>query len=87
MNGHARAFKGGEIANGRTVCLQGSREPVDLLRGRLFGCVACKSLGQLFSNAALTRMLVVGIVFVIVIREIDLSMGWALNFAAVVILS
>ncbi len=43
-----------------------------------------RSLGQLFSNAALTGMLAVGMVFVIAIREIDLSVGWIFNFSAVI---
>ena len=43
-----------------------------------------RSLGQLLSSAAFTGMLAVGMVFVIVIRDIDLSVGWIFNFSAVV---
>ena len=43
-----------------------------------------RSLGQLFSNGAMTGMLAIGMVFVIVIREIDLSVGWIFNFSAVI---
>ena len=43
-----------------------------------------RSLGQLLSSAAITGMLAIGMVFVVVIRDIDLSVGWMLNFSAVV---
>lgn len=43
-----------------------------------------RSLGQLLSSAAFTGMLAIGMVFVIVIRDIDLSIGWMFNFSAVV---
>jgi len=43
-----------------------------------------RSLGQLLSSAAFTGMLAIGMVFVIVIRDIDLSVGWIFNFSAVV---
>lgn len=43
-----------------------------------------RSLGQLLSNGAFIGMLSIGMVFVIVIRDIDLSVGWMFNFAAVV---
>ncbi len=43
-----------------------------------------RSLGQLLSSAAFTGMLAIGMVFVIVIRDIDLSVGWVFNFSAVV---
>jgi ribose transport system permease protein len=43
-----------------------------------------RSLGQLLSGAAITGMLAVGMVFVVAIRDIDLSIGWMLNFSAVV---
>lgn len=43
-----------------------------------------RALGQLFSSAAFTGMLAVGMVFVIAIREIDLSVGWMFNFSAVI---
>ena len=43
-----------------------------------------KSLFQLLSNSAFTGMLAVGMVFVIVIRDIDLSVGWMFNFSAVI---
>jgi ribose transport system permease protein len=43
-----------------------------------------RSLGQLLSSAAFTGMLAIGMVFVIVIRDIDLSIGWVFNFSAVV---
>lgn len=42
------------------------------------------SLGQLFTNAAFAGMLAIGMVFVIAIREIDLSVGWIFNFSAVI---
>lgn len=43
-----------------------------------------KSLLQLLSNSAFIGMLAVGMVFVIVIRDIDLSVGWMFNFSAVI---
>jgi ribose transport system permease protein len=43
-----------------------------------------RSLGQLLSSAAFTGMLAIGMVFVIVIRDIDLSVGWMFNFSAVI---
>lgn len=43
-----------------------------------------RSLGQLLSSAAFTGMLATGMVFVIVIRDIDLSIGWIFNFSAVI---
>lgn len=43
-----------------------------------------RSLGQLLSSAAFTGMLAIGMVFVVVIRDIDLSVGWVFNFSAVV---
>lgn len=43
-----------------------------------------KSLFQLFSNASFTGMLAVGMVFVVVIRDIDLSIGWVFNLSAIV---
>ncbi len=43
-----------------------------------------RSLGQLLSSAAFTGMLAIGMVFVIAIRDIDLSVGWVFNFSAVV---
>ena len=43
-----------------------------------------RSLGQLLSSASFTGMLAIGMVFVIVIRDIDLSVGWIFNFSAVV---
>ena len=43
-----------------------------------------KSLLQLLSNSAFIGMLAVGMVFVIVIRDIDLSIGWMFNFSAVI---
>ena len=43
-----------------------------------------KSLFQLLSSSAFTGMLAVGMVFVIVIRDIDLSIGWMFNFSAVI---
>ncbi len=43
-----------------------------------------RSLGQLLSSSAFTGMLAIGMVFVIVIRDIDLSIGWVFNFSAVV---
>jgi ribose transport system permease protein len=46
--------------------------------------LSLRSLAQLLSNAALTGILAIGMVFVIVIREIDLSIGWTFNFSAVI---
>lgn len=46
--------------------------------------LAPRSLGQLFGNAAFTGILAVGMVFVIVVREIDISVGWTFNFTAVI---
>jgi ribose transport system permease protein len=46
--------------------------------------LAPRSLGQLFANAAFTGMLAVGMVFVVAIRDIDLSVGWMFNFSAVI---
>jgi ribose transport system permease protein len=43
-----------------------------------------KSLLNLLSSSAFTGMLAVGMVFVIVIRDIDLSIGWMFNFSAVI---
>jgi ribose transport system permease protein len=43
-----------------------------------------KSLLQLVNNSAFFGMLAVGMVFVVVIRDIDLSIGWMFTFAAVV---
>ncbi len=43
-----------------------------------------RSLLQLVTNSAFFGMLAVGMVFVIVIRDIDLSIGWMFTFAAVV---
>jgi ribose transport system permease protein len=43
-----------------------------------------RSLAQLLGNAAFTGMLAVGMVFVVVIRDIDLSIGSMFNFTAVV---
>jgi ribose transport system permease protein len=43
-----------------------------------------RSLAQLLGNAAFTGMLAVGMVFVVVLRDIDLSIGWMFNFSAVV---
>jgi len=43
-----------------------------------------KSLLGLLSNSAFIGMLAVGMVFVVVIRDIDLSIGWMFNFSAVV---
>jgi ribose transport system permease protein len=43
-----------------------------------------KSLLQLVTNGAFFGMLAVGMVFVIVIRDIDLSIGWMFTFAAVI---
>jgi ribose transport system permease protein len=46
--------------------------------------LTARSLGQLLSNAAFTGILAIGMVFVIVIRDIDLSIGWMFNFSAVI---
>jgi len=46
--------------------------------------LAPRSLGQLFANAAFTGMLAIGMVFVVVIRDVDLSVGWMFNFSAVI---
>jgi ribose transport system permease protein len=46
--------------------------------------LTARSLGQLLSNAAFTGILAIGMVFVIVIRDIDLSVGWMFNFSAVI---
>ena len=43
-----------------------------------------KSLFQLLSNASFTGMLALGMVFVVVIRDIDLSVGWIFNLSAIV---
>jgi ribose transport system permease protein len=43
-----------------------------------------RSLAQLLSSAAFTGMLAVGMVFVVVLRDIDLSIGAMFNFSAVV---
>jgi ribose transport system permease protein len=43
-----------------------------------------RTLGQLLSSAAFTGMLAIGMVFVVAIRDIDLSIGWMFNFSAVV---
>lgn len=42
-----------------------------------------RSLGQLLASSAFTGMLAIGMVFVVVIRDIDLSVGWVFNFSAV----
>jgi ribose/xylose/arabinose/galactoside ABC-type transport system permease subunit len=42
------------------------------------------ALFQLLQNAAFTGMLAVGMVFVVVIRDIDLSVGWVFNLSAIV---
>ncbi len=46
--------------------------------------LAPKSLFQLLANGAFTGMLALGMVFVVVIRDIDLSIGWMFNFSAVI---
>lgn len=46
--------------------------------------LAPKSLLQLTANGAFIGMLAVGMVFVVAIRDIDLSIGWMFNFSAVV---
>jgi ribose transport system permease protein len=43
-----------------------------------------RSLLQLLANGAFIGMLSVGMVFVVAIRDIDLSIGWMFNFSAVV---
>ncbi len=43
-----------------------------------------KSLFQLLANGAFTGMLALGMVFVVAIRDIDLSVGWMFNFSAVI---
>jgi ribose transport system permease protein len=43
-----------------------------------------RSLLQLLANSAFIGMLAVGMVFVVAIRDIDLSIGWMFNFSAVV---
>ena len=43
-----------------------------------------KSLFQLLSNASFTGMLALGMVFVVVIRDVDLSVGWIFNLSAIV---
>jgi ribose transport system permease protein len=63
------------VALGVLVLLVGLANPNFLLP---------RSLGQLLSSAAITGMLAIGMVFVVVIRDIDLSVGWMLNFSAVV---
>ena len=42
------------------------------------------TLFQQFSGAAFIGMLALGMVFVVAIRDIDLSVGWMFNFAAVI---
>ncbi len=42
------------------------------------------SLFQLLQNAAFTGMLAIGMVFVVAIRDIDLSVGWIFNLSAIV---
>ena len=42
------------------------------------------TLVQQFSGAAFIGMLALGMVFVVVIRDIDLSIGWMFNFSAVI---
>jgi ribose transport system permease protein len=42
------------------------------------------ALFQLLQNAAFTGMLALGMVFVVVIRDIDLSVGWIFNLSAIV---
>lgn len=42
------------------------------------------SLFQLLQNAAFTGMLALGMVFVVAIRDIDLSVGWTFNLSAIV---
>jgi ribose transport system permease protein len=42
------------------------------------------TLFQQFSGAAFIGMLALGMVFVVVIRDIDLSVGWMFNFSAVI---
>jgi ribose transport system permease protein len=43
-----------------------------------------RSLFQLLANGAFTGMLALGMVFVVAIRDIDLSIGWMFNFSAVI---
>jgi ribose transport system permease protein len=43
-----------------------------------------QSLFQLLANASFTGMLALGMVFVVVIRDIDLSVGWIFNLSAIV---
>ncbi|MBX3028888.1 MAG: ABC transporter permease [Chloroflexi bacterium] len=43
-----------------------------------------RSLFQLLANGAFTGMLALGMVFVVAIRDIDLSVGWMFNFSAVI---
>jgi ribose/xylose/arabinose/galactoside ABC-type transport system permease subunit len=43
-----------------------------------------KSLFQLLANASFTGMLALGMVFVVCIRDIDLSIGWIFNLSAIV---
>lgn len=43
-----------------------------------------RSLLQLLANSAFIGMLAVGMVFVVAVRDIDLSVGWMFNFSAVV---
>src|SRR4051794_26691602 len=42
------------------------------------------TLFQQLSGAAVIGILAIGMVFVVVIRDIDLSVGWMFNFAAVI---
>lgn len=43
-----------------------------------------KSLFALLANASFTGMLALGMVYVVVIRDIDLSVGWIFNLSAIV---
>jgi len=43
-----------------------------------------RSLFQLLANASFTGMLALGMVFVVAIRDIDLSVGWIFNLSAIV---
>jgi len=43
-----------------------------------------KTIFQQFASAAFIGMLAVGMVFVVAIRDIDLSVGWIFNFSAVI---
>jgi ribose/xylose/arabinose/galactoside ABC-type transport system permease subunit len=54
---------------------------VGLLRPNFF---APLTLFQQLSGAAFIGMLALGMVFVVVIRDIDLSVGWMFNFSAVI---